>query len=130
MDIIEILKQDYRNFPHAQTYSIYAQDVFFKDPMNQFRGVERYQKMIGFMNNWFKNIELDARKIERSGDTISTRWILSWTTPLPWNPRISIPGSSELKVNAEGLICSHIDYWDCSRLDVIRQHIIPLQSLK
>jgi hypothetical protein len=130
MDIIEILKQDYQKFPHDQTYNIYAENVFFKDPMNQFRGIKRYQKMIDFIKNWFKNPHLDLHDIQRSDDTITTRWTLSWTTPLPWNPRISIPGWSELKINADELICAHIDYWNCSRLDVIRQHIFALQSLK
>jgi hypothetical protein len=48
----------------------------------------------------------------------------SWTTPLPWRPRIAIPGWSELKLNADELIISHIDYWDCSRLDVLKQHFV------
>ncbi|MEM6403902.1 MAG: DUF2358 domain-containing protein, partial [Cyanobacteria bacterium P01_D01_bin.116] len=33
MDIVEILKEDYQRFPENQTYSIYAEDVYFKDPM-------------------------------------------------------------------------------------------------
>jgi hypothetical protein len=47
---------------------------------------------------------------------------MSWNSPLPWKPRISVSGWSELRLNAEGLIVSHIDYWHCSRLDVIKQH--------
>jgi len=122
MDILEILKQDYQRFPTDQTYSIYAKDVFFKDPLNQFRGIERYQKMIGFISNWFKAPKLELHGIERSGDTIETQWTLSWTTPLPWKPRIAIPGWSELKLNSEELIVSHIDYWHCSPFDVLKQH--------
>ncbi|NET60027.1 MAG: DUF2358 domain-containing protein [Symploca sp. SIO2E6] len=124
MDILEILKQDYQRFPANPTYSIYAQDVFFKDPLNQFRGIEHYKKMITFIHNWFKAPQLELHKIERSGDTIETRWTLSWTTPLPWKPRIAIPGWSELKLNSEELIVSHIDYWHCSPFDVLKQHFI------
>jgi hypothetical protein len=123
MDIIQILKEDYQRFPADQTYSIYAKDVFFKDPLNQFRGIHRYQQMIGFINHWFVNPQLNLHGISQSGDTIETRWTLSWTTPVPWKPRITIPGWSELKLNADGLISSHIDYWDCSRLDVLKQHL-------
>ncbi|MBE9128900.1 MULTISPECIES: DUF2358 domain-containing protein [unclassified Coleofasciculus] len=121
MNILQILKQDYQRFPNNQTYSIYAPDVFFKDPLNQFRGVERYKQMIGFINTWFINPQLDLHDISQSGDTIKTRWTLSWTTPLPWKPRVAIPGWSELRLNADGLIVSHIDYWDISRLDVLKQ---------
>ena len=121
MDIIEIIKSDYQRFPVNQSYDIYTEDVFFKDPMNQFRGIERYKKMIGFISNWFIEPHLDLHDISQSDDTITTRWTLSWTTPLPWKPRISIPGWSELKLNPDGLIISHIDYWDISRLDVFKQ---------
>ncbi|OYD93925.1 hypothetical protein CDG76_18340 [Nostoc sp. 'Peltigera membranacea cyanobiont' 210A] len=122
MDVIEILKEDYQRFPVNQTYSIYAPEVYFQDPLNKFRGVKRYQLMINFIQTWFLNPKMDLHNIQRLGDTIKTEWTLSWNTPLPWKPRISIPGWSELGLNSDGLIISHIDYWNCSRLDVVKQH--------
>ena len=122
MDIIQILQQDYQRFPDNQTYSIYAPDVFFQDPLNRFRGVERYKLMINFIKTWFIAVKMDLHDIHQEGDTIETKWTLSWNTPLPWKPRIAIPGWSELRLNSQGLIASHIDYWNCSRLDVVKQH--------
>ncbi|MBW4672949.1 MAG: DUF2358 domain-containing protein [Desmonostoc geniculatum HA4340-LM1] len=122
MDIIEILKEDYQRFPVNQTYSIYAPDVYFQDPMNKFRGVKRYKEMINFIQTWFLNPKMDLHNIQRLGNTIKTEWTLSWNTPVPWKPRISIPGWSELGLNSDGLIISHVDYWNCSRLDVVKQH--------
>lgn len=122
MDILETLKADYRRFPQDQTYSIYAPNVYFKDPMTEFRGVQRYQQMIGFIETWFLNCHMDLHDIDRTDNTIKTQWTLSWNTPLPWKPLINISGWSELQLNADGLICFHIDYWDCSRLDVVKQH--------
>ncbi|MGC1524708.1 MAG: DUF2358 domain-containing protein [Phormidesmis sp.] len=52
---------------------------------------------------------------------ITTHWTLNMTAPMPWSPRLSIPGRSELGLNAKRLIESHIDYWNCSRLDVLMQ---------
>lgn len=124
MDIIEILKEDYQRFPVNQTYSIYAPEVYFQDPMNKFRGVKRYKEMINFIQTWFLNPKMDLHNIQRLGDTIKTEWTLSWNTPLPWKPRISIPGWSELGLNSDGLIISHVDYWNCSRLDVVKQHFV------
>lgn len=122
MDIIERIKADYARFPADQSYDLYAPDVYFKDPLNEFRGVARYRQMIGVMGQWLKQIELELYSIERSQpDTFITRWKLSWVAPLPWKPKMAIPGWSELKVNDQGLICSHIDHWDCSRLDVLKQ---------
>ena len=129
MNIIQILQEDYQRFPRDQTYEIYAKDVYFKDPMTEFRGIKRYQSMIGFMTHWFQNIQMELHHIQQISDLpeplrdrIETRWTLSWTTPLPWQPRIAISGRSELMLNEQNLIISHIDYWDCSRWDVLQQH--------
>lgn len=122
MTILDAIKADYQRFPKDQTYSLYAEDVFFKDPMTSFRGRDRYQKMIGFIDTWFRNPHLELHDIQQRDRHIRTDWTLSWTTPLPWQPRIRIPGWSDIELNADGLIVSHIDYWHCSKLDVVRQH--------
>ncbi|MGI0486971.1 DUF2358 domain-containing protein [Pantanalinema rosaneae CENA516] len=122
MTIVEQLKTDYARFPYDQTYDLYAQDVYFKDLMTQFRGIDRYQKMIGFIQTWFINCHMDLHDIQQHGNQIRSDWTLSWNTPLPWKPQIAISGWSELTLNDAGLIVSHIDYWHCSRLDVLKQH--------
>ncbi|MDJ0903763.1 MAG: DUF2358 domain-containing protein [Xenococcus sp. MO_188.B8] len=56
IDLVEIIKQDYQNFPNEQTYSIYAENVYFEDPLNKLQGIARYQKMISFLNRiYFEN---------------------------------------------------------------------------
>ncbi|AFY95112.1 DUF2358 domain-containing protein [Chamaesiphon minutus] len=122
MDIITTLRQDYAKFPFDQSYEIYAEDVYFKDPLTQFRGLPRYRKTIEFIQKWFEHPHLEMYEIDRVDRLITTRWLLSWNTPLPWHPRIEIPGKSELTLNDADLIISHIDYWDRSPLDVLKQH--------
>jgi hypothetical protein len=122
MNIIEILTEDYQRFPVSQSYNIYAENVYFQDPLNKFTGIKRYQQMIQFMTTWFKNIEMKLHNIYQENDTIYTKWTLHWTTPLPWQPAIAISGTSQLKLNENNLIISHIDYWDCSIWDVVKQH--------
>ena len=121
MDIVEQLRQDYTRFPQDQSFDLYTEQVYFKDPLNEFRGKARYQKMIGFIQQWFIDTQMDLHAIERSGQTVKTRWTLNFTAPVPWKPRISIPGRSELTLNPDNLVNAHIDYWDCSRLSVIQQ---------
>jgi hypothetical protein len=128
-ELIEIIKADYAKFPAAQTYSIYSPEVYFKDPMYDFTGLGQYQKMIGFITTWFKNLRLELHHIEpipseTSQELIKTRWTMNWDAPLPWKPRISISGWSELTIDRNKLIQSHIDYWDCSRLDMLKQHFV------
>lgn len=122
MDILEILQQDYAKFPIDQNYDIYAADVYFQDPLTRFRGLPRYRQTISFIQTWFKSPLLKLASIDRQGDLITTRWALSWNTPLPWNPRIEITGRSEMLLSDRQLIISHIDYWDCSPFDVLKQH--------
>lgn len=123
MEIVQILREDYQRFPLNQTYSIYAEDVYFQDPLNRFQGVERYREMISFLEHWFADLKMDLHDIQQTGDLIKTEWTLSWRSPLPWQPQIAISGWSELQLNSAGLIMSHIDYWRCSRWDVLRQHL-------
>jgi hypothetical protein len=121
MDILEQIRADYGQFPHHQSYHLYAEDVFFKDPLNQFRGVERYRSMIGFIAKWFREIRLELHQIGYTAPhTIETQWTLNWVAPVPWQPAMSIPGRSELTVR-DGKIISHIDYWHCSRWAVVKQ---------
>jgi Uncharacterized conserved protein (DUF2358) len=122
MDILTTLRQDYARFPSDQSYDIYAEDVYFQDPLNRFRGVKRYRQMIGFIEKWFEHPNFELYALDRVDRLITTRWALSWNTPLPWKPRIKITGRSELFVNESELIISHIDYWDCSPFDVVKQH--------
>jgi hypothetical protein len=122
MDIITILRADYAKFPIDQNYQIYADDVYFQDPLTRFRGLKRYQKTIEFIKKWFKDPQLELYRIDRIEQLITTRWSLSWNTPLLWSPRIEITGRSEMLLNDRDLIISHIDYWDRSPLDVLKQH--------
>jgi hypothetical protein len=119
--ILEVLRADYARFPHSQTYSLYAANVLFKDPLTTFRGVERYRQMIQFIERWFIQVHMTLHGMQRTENVIHTRWTLRWIAPVPWKPTISISGRSELQLNAAGLVQSHIDIWDCSRLDVLRQ---------
>lgn len=121
-DLIKILREDYARFPKSQTYDIYADEVYFKDPLNEFRGVKRYQAMISFLDGFFSNVEMEVHNMEQEGEVIKTEWTLNMTTPLPWKPRLSIPGWSELAVSEQNLIASHIDYWRISPWQVLSQN--------
>ena len=122
MNLVEQLTQDYAHFPNDQTYSLYAKDIRFKDPLSSFKGIGFYRFMIGFLGRFFGDVQMDLHEIQQVDPTLITmRWTLNMTAPLPWSPRLSIPGRTELRVNAAGLIDSHVDYWERSRLAVLKQ---------
>ena len=122
MDILETIKQDYARFPAAQTYSIYAPNVHFRDPVYDFHGIDRYKDMIKFITTWFRNLKLELHSIQQKADTITTTWTMSWQAPLPWRPVITVSGWTELKLDQNQQICAHYDYWHCTKWDVIKQH--------
>lgn len=121
MDILQIITQDYQRFPLNQTYSIYAENVYFKDPLSEFRGLQRYQQMISFLKAFFRQIQLELHSLERCDNLIRTEWTLNMDAPLPWKPRLIIKGYSELSLNEQDQIISHIDYWYCSPWSVLKQ---------
>lgn len=123
MNLIEIIKQDYQRFPEDQTYEIYADNVHFKDPVYDFYGLKKYKEMIAFIRKWFSNLKLDLHDINQEENQINIRWTMSWNSPLPWKPFISVTGKTELKLK-DNLIIGHYDYWDCSLFDMIKQHFI------
>jgi Uncharacterized conserved protein (DUF2358) len=121
--VLQILRDDYARFPHHQTYSIYAEDVYFQDPLSRFRGVARYQQMIGLIQRWFLNCHMEVHGLQADGEGgVRSDWTLTWNSPLPWKPRIAISGWSELLIDDHGKIASHIDYWHCKPLDVLKQN--------
>jgi hypothetical protein len=120
--VIEALRQDYARFPLDQSYQLYAADVYFQDPLNTFRGVDRYRQMIGSLSQWLPQMKLELHEIRPDGTSgILTQWTLSWSVPLPWQPRPRIDGWTEIKLNPQGLIEQHIDGWKCTRWDVVKQ---------
>lgn len=121
MTLLDALKADYTKFPRDQSYDLYAADVFFKDPWISFRGVQHYRRMIRFIEQWFINVKMELHDLQQVDNQIQTQWTLHWVAPAPWKPQMSISGRSELVLNEAGLIQSHIDYWDCSRWNVLQQ---------
>ncbi len=127
-NLVEILQADYQRFPENQTFEIYAEDVYFKDPLNEFRGLKKYKSMIGFLSTFFSNIEMEVHRVTQQDATIKTEWTLNMTPPLPWKPRLSIPGWSELEVSQDNLIVSHIDRWYISPWNVLGQNFFSGQK--
>ncbi|MGF1520888.1 MAG: DUF2358 domain-containing protein [Leptolyngbyaceae cyanobacterium] len=121
-EVCDRIRRDYANFPHNQSYDLYAENVFFQDPLNRFHGVDRYRKMIEFIDRWFQAPSLELHKLEtHASDKFQTRWTLRWVAPLPWKPAMAISGWTDYHINEAGQIVSHIDYWNCSRWDVLKQ---------
>ena len=89
--------------------SYYDENVFFKDPFNEFNGREKLKKLFIHMFITLKNphfVFID--NIENSeGVFLTWDFIFSYKEKL-----FKIHGSSHLKLNDEEKIVYHRDYWD------------------
>ena len=89
--------------------SYYDENVFFKDPFNEFIGREKLKKLFFHMFKTLKNphfVFID--KIENSEGVF-----LTWDFIFNYKEKFfKIHGSSHLKLNDEEKIVYHRDYWD------------------
>ncbi len=116
------IRQDYARFPQGQSYDLYAEDVYFEDPLNRFRGVQRYRQMIAFIQRWFQSPVLALHRLEPQDENhFQTHWTLSWVAPVPWHPALAISGWTDYRLNEQGQIVAHIDHWHCSPWAVVGQ---------
>ena len=83
-DLVEIIREDYQRFPENQTFEIYAEDVYFKDPLNEFNGIKKYRAMIGFLGTFFGDVKMDVHDVGviKDGEVIKTEWTLNMTSLL------------------------------------------------
>ena len=89
--------------------SYYDENVFFKDPFNEFNGREKLKKLFIHMFITLKNphfVFID--NIENSEGVF-----LTWDFVFSYKEKLfKIHGSSHLKLNDEEKIVYHRDYWD------------------
>ena len=66
-DLVAIWRADYARFPKNQTYSIDDPQVYFRDPLNEFCGLDRYRAMIDSLGRWLQDIHLELHDIQQVG---------------------------------------------------------------
>ena len=88
---------------------IYTQDVFFKDPFNEFKSIGLLKEVFEDM---FENLEnpkfIIIDKLKQNTEVFLT-WDFNFSLS---GKKIKIHGSSHLKLCENGKIYYHRDYWD------------------
>ena len=89
--------------------SYYDENVFFKDPFNEFNGREKLKKLFLHMFITFKNPHFAFIDTIENSEGI----FLTWDFNFSYKEKLfKIHGSSHLKLNDEEKIVYHRDYWD------------------
>lgn len=107
-------------------------DIRFKDPFSDVRGVGAYKALLEAMFRSAPNIRFKVTHCAYDGDICFLRWACTGSVKRlgsePWH----VEGMTELTFADDGRVLSHIDFWDAStqfynRIPVIRSLIRFIQ---
>lgn len=115
-------------FERDISYDIYSQDVYFRDPVNTFKGKLNYRIIFWTLRFharlFFKTIAFDLHSISHPDrDTILATWTVRGTLRVPWNAYILFNGDSTYKLNQDCKIYQHVDRWDRKPIEILRQFV-------
>lgn len=93
--------------------------IRFTDPFNDVTGREGYRAVLEKMFRDVASVRSTVRDIAISGRDPARgylRWQVAWTAKgKSTGPETVIEGVSEIRVDHQGLIACHFDYWDPAR---------------
>uniref|UniRef100_A0A7S4B3Q8 Glutaredoxin domain-containing protein n=1 Tax=Chrysotila carterae TaxID=13221 RepID=A0A7S4B3Q8_CHRCT len=143
-EAIERLKADYAGTsedprPYFLTgrmdVSLYAEDCEFADPFVSFKGRQRFQDNLQNLAGGFiidSNVRLLDSKVVTGGaasgvpTSYKTRLLVKLQLGLPWKPVLAWPWGVEHVFDPESaLICRHIESWEVSAGEGVRQLLRP-----
>ena len=86
-------------------------DVHFRDPFNDLRGVDEYQRVLGELLESVPDVKFTVGHQAVDDDTCFIRWRMIGTLRgAPW----IVEGMSALRFAADGRVREHVDYWDAA----------------
>ncbi|KAH7292057.1 hypothetical protein KP509_29G049700 [Ceratopteris richardii] len=93
-------------------YSIYRDDITFRDPRNTFIGIEKYKLIFWALRfhgqMFFKAIWVEVLRIWQPSDRIIVvRWTVRGKPRVPWEAQGLFEGTSEYKLDENGKIYEH-----------------------
>ena len=94
--------------------SIIHDDIHFKDPFNDIRGIDSYKVILEDMFKKVPDIKFIVKNFSSYNESAFLKWeCISNSTGFgkPW----IIEGVSEIKFSSDNKVLEHIDYWDSSQ---------------
>jgi steroid Delta-isomerase len=93
----------------AQLGQIYARDAYFKDPFNEVTGVIPIQAIFSHMFTQVRDPRFVVHSIVAQGNEQFLTWDFIFGPPAK---QTVVRGASHLRLDTEGKISYHRDYWD------------------
>ena len=89
-----------------------ADDIRFKDPFNEVRGIEAMERVLRHMFRLISGIRFSIRHIAVDGEYCMMEW--RFEGKLHWFD-VDFEGTSVVRFGSDGKVLSHTDYWDAGR---------------
>ena len=124
---IETLKTELPSlFETDLSYDIYTKDIYFRDPVNTFKGKFNYRIIFWTLRFhgrlFFTSLYFDLHNVKQTAeDTILANWTVRGVLRVPWKASIFFNGYSTYKLTPKGLIYEHIDTWDRQPKEILQQ---------
>ncbi len=127
--VIKTLKQDLpKLFETDISYDIYTKDIYFRDPVNKFKGKTNYRIIFWTLRFhgqlFFTQLYFELHDVSQVAlGTILAKWTVRGILRVPWKAQVFFNGYSTYKLNQNGLIYNHIDTWDRKPSEILKQFI-------
>ncbi|MDP5016513.1 MAG: DUF2358 domain-containing protein [Dolichospermum sp.] len=125
--LIKTLQQDLPTlFEQDISYEIYTNNIYFRDPVNKFKGKFNYRLIFWTLRFharlFFTEIAFDLHDVYQTDiNTIVATWTVRGVLRVPWQARLLFNGYSSYKLNADSLIYEHIDTWEQTPGEILAQ---------
>ncbi len=139
LEIIIIIKHDLPTLFHQDiSYDIYSPDIYFRDPVNKFKGKINYRIIFWTLRFhaqlFFTQIYFDLHEVYQADvDTILAKWTVRGILRVPWKARILltfVQTRCSSRLYSVNLIYEHIDTWDRKPSEILSQFIPKGESGK
>jgi len=92
---------------------VYAEDAYFNDGFVEVRGRDEIVAYLVRSAEAAGEVDIEVRDVAYSGAEIYLCWDMRFTNE-KGSKQVVAPGVSHLRVNGNGLVVFHRDYWDSS----------------
>ena len=86
-----------------------VKDIIFIDPFNSIKGLDNFKNIFYHMFDTVKEPKFDIVDYAKNNDHIFLKWKMTFYA---FKASQSIEGMSDITLNKEGKVISHLDYWD------------------
>ena len=86
-----------------------VKDIIFIDPFNNIKGLDNFKNIFYHMFDTVEEPKFDIVDYAQNKDHIFLKWKMTFYA---FKASQSIEGMSDITLNKEGKVISHLDYWD------------------